>query len=367
MDIQINTQCQFGDQIRQFIVSQFPAATTVGHEDLIDILSQLVLGNNKQRQGPNPSPESIVEIRKVIRNAVTANKPIPFMVPWGSVKPDGSSIDVAELSTFRTFERLHRSVQELYRPGVQMGVRLEDISMPYFLFDGEETREKREEELSVAARYTGDFKAAVRILGLEEIIVVRPESEFVTIDKFSEKAGEFLPFITEALKLYNNGAPTQARELLDSIGWKSGMSHELREYYLGLYTNLYPDASPEEHEKRMARYFASAMARSPLNLRGDLPEWEGEFIDFALAQPVPGTKSLFPRRVYRRAVSKSMSGRHVAPWRAKGYLVMQEDDSVSVKLRSYRQAPKDLTEEIVTLKGDNPSDVVHVRADWICE
>jgi hypothetical protein len=344
----------------------FPkAAGPLAHEDLIDILTQLILGNNRQRQGPNPKAEVIVAIRDVIRHAVANNKPIAFMVPWGSVKPDGTSLDVAELMTIRNFERIHNSVAEFYRPGVQFAIRLEDISMPWFQFKDEFVDKTK--ALAESAQYTRDFQNVVKVLGLENVVLVRPESAKVTIEEFSAAAAKVIPTMTESLRSYRDLNPMAAEAQLAGLGWKGGISFDMREYYLGLYRNLYPGASEDDRYDMMSRYFAAALVRNPLKLRGDLPEWEGQFVDFALAQPVPGTGGLFGKRVYRRAVSSRMSGRHVAPWRAKGYLSISEGDEISVKLRSFREAPLNLNYEVVTIKSDDGQCSVDIRADWVCE
>lgn len=358
MNIKLNGNCAFSDAIRQFIISTFPAAAgTISRNDLIDLLTTLTLGNSKMRQGPNPKPEVVVAIRDVIREVVLDNKPIPFMVPWGSVKPDGTSVDAAELVTLKMFEQLHKSVQEIYRPGIQVSIRLEDVSMPYFTgLDGDSV---------AAARYTRDFKALVKILGLSDFIVVRAESDLVTAEVFSEKADAVRPSMWSALHHYEIGQPDKAEVILNHANWKGGVPYEMREHYYGLYANLHPGQSKDFYIKLLGRYFASAVARGALKLRGDLPEWDGRFIDFALAQPVPGVpEGLFNRRVYRRAVSLSMSGRHVAPWRAKGFLAINDRNEACIKLRSYREAPDDLNEETVTLQSDCGAETVDVRVDW---
>lgn len=364
MKITTSNQCVYGSQIRQFVIQQFPRiAKNVDRGDLIEILTNLTLGTSHQRQGPNPKPEGVVAIRDVLRDAVSRNAPLPFMAPWGAVKPDGSSVDVAELMALRTFEHFHKEVLEVYRPGIQVAVRLEDISMPYFQFPGGPDLAA---ELERAAAYTWDFTNLVKILGLQNVILVRAESSLTTVEEFASVADPFIPAMEAALAAYEAGKGEEAEGQLDEIGWKGGIPFEMREHYLSLYRNLHPGEPDVSHYRRMARYFASACARNPMKLRGDLREWDGKFIDWALAQPVPGTGSLFGRRVHRRAVTSRIAGRHVAPWRAKGYLVIGDDNRACVKLRSFREAPEDLHKETVRLTDESSALTVDVRADWTC-
>jgi len=333
MNVRTNTT-PYDGVIKQFVISQFPSVTSnVSAEDLVDVLTGIILGTGQTRFGPRPKPEALVAIREVVRDSIGAYKPIPFMSPWGAMKPDTSSIDIAELVALKTFMRFAGEIKELYNPGIEIAVRLEDSSVP-FLLSNEDLGD--EEELAeCVGNYTRDFRKMLEITETDSFVILRPESDTVSVGEFKKKALELYPTMKSALMEYRLGNIEVSTNLLDSLGWRGGFTHETLNYYRGLNMHRHPGKSDGFYDEALVLYFTAAITRRHLGIRGDLPEWEGKFIDFSFAHPVPGTEGYFHRRINRRVVPSRMCKMHIAPWRAKGYLEIDEEDQVKAKLRTY--------------------------------
>lgn len=345
--------------ITQFFHREFPQRLCTDHVDFIDLLTAELIGTKQIRLGPKPSPESQVAIRDVLRYYTSRQLPIPIMVPWGSEKPDGSGVDVAEMMALKQLADLQRRVCERYASGLEIRIRLEDASAPHLFEDRQE--QAREE----AARYTQGFVALVRILGIQGFITPVPESSLITEGDFNLVADRCLPVLERALELYDEEKPDDAAKLLETIGWKGGISFTSREHYMDSYLKLYPGKDHAWKRKRLARYFAGVRARYILKIRGDKPEWEGRFIDLSFVAPIPGTSQVFQRRVYYRTLPLEQSSNHIAPWRAKGYLAIGEEDDIKVKLASYSQLPADLRPMQVKLSDTHG--IVSVAADYLLQ
>src|SRR6266404_4182198 len=115
----------YGEQIATFIKGEFPLYLQAKDASLIDLLSEAIVGTGQVRFGSRPSPETLVAIRQVISHWIGQNLPIPFLVAWGSEKPDGSNIDIAELFALKTLSCLNARVKTFYAPGVTINVRIE--------------------------------------------------------------------------------------------------------------------------------------------------------------------------------------------------------------------------------------------------
>jgi len=347
--VSCETSNPYADQIKSFFSQQFPSATALSSRDRLEMLTEVILSSKPNRFGPRPSPEGIVSILEVIRNSIHFGRPIPFMVPWRSEKPDGSGPDVAELMALKQMERLHLEIKRVYLPGAEFAIRIEDASAPYLLIENQAAA-------SAAARhYTGQLCKMINIANAASkfrFIRSRPESVFVSEDVFSMEAEKFRPDIEEALNLYRtrNDGRQEAERLLEGIGWTGGIREETRHWYESQYQKLYPGMQQSMQTHILARYFASAVARRTLGIRGDYPEWGGSFIDLTFAAPIPGTQEHFGRRVHYRTLPLSVSSAHMPPWRAKGYLQVEtgdEDCRVRVRLASFNSIPEGLVSSTV--------------------
>jgi hypothetical protein len=331
--------------ICRFIAQQFPRPST-DLAELVDVIEAELYGTKQVRYGPKPTAESQVAIRETIRRRVAAGQPIPIVVPWGSEKPDGSSIDLAELMAIRALASLHHGIAQHYSPGAEIRIRVEDVSAPH-LFHWRADQARAE-----AAAYTRDLRALVDVL--DAPLAIAAESYAVTEAQFNAAADARLSDFVNAVMLESTTV------LKECWGWKGDFSPRMLDFYLGQYEKLYPTNTLIENRMLLARYLAGASARSQLGLRGDRKEWEGDYLEVSFVQPVPGTEGHFGKRVHYRTMPLACTSSHIPPWRAKGYFVVGDDDSLTPKVATFHEA-LGLTKTSVTLTSGNQA--VSLRAD----
>ncbi|MFA6502807.1 MAG: L-tyrosine/L-tryptophan isonitrile synthase family protein [Candidatus Paceibacterota bacterium] len=315
------------------------------------ILDEIV-GTKQTRKGPRPDQASLAAIREVIERYVSLNLPIPFMSPWGSEKPDGSTIDIAELCALKTIQCLHERVQRHYAPGVICHIRVEDVSAPHLFYD------RADEARKEAQLYSDAFESLVQVLGCE-CIRVRRESARTSEARFNQVADEILPFMERHLSDLNS---LNALDELRAIGWKTAVTEDMVGEYLNRYVLLYPQKSFAERRHILARYLSGVLARNKLSLRGDDPSWQGKFLDLSFVEPSRTSAHSFPRRVYYRTIPTSISSNHVPPWRAKGHLVIcRKSSSVRPRVTSFHERLP-LNQSLAKIHGNGLS--VALRCDW---
>src|SRR6476469_4858141 len=148
----------YADQIRRWFLQALPGA--VGQvQDKLELVFDAFMANSKIRLGAKPSPEVQVAIRDVVRSSMAHNKPIPVLVPWGSEKPGGGPLDLAEVAGLRTLYDLADRVKLWYSPGTDIRIRIEDASAPHLFW------QRAEESAVASAAYTAQLVALTRILG----------------------------------------------------------------------------------------------------------------------------------------------------------------------------------------------------------
>lgn len=344
--------------IGQFVRREFPRRQCGTSSELVELLSDEIFGTKLIRYGPKPSPEVQVAIRDIIRAYTSISKPIPFMVPWGSQKPDGSSIDIAEMAALKVLHGLSQRIGAHYEPGARLNVRVEDASAPYLYLDNPDAAREN------AARYLRDFTLLNRVLHTDQSVHLVPESSQTTEAAFNDKADGYLPVFVESLELFNLGQSFEAATVLEAIGWTGGLNPELVAYYLGQYEKLYPGTGAKQQRYRLARYFAAALARKVLKIRGDDPAWGGKFVDLSFVAPIPGTADVFARRIYYRTIPGEFTLNHIPPWRAKGFLAIAGDNEVTPKLDRFTRQDSDRYNKF-TLKLEDNGLSVDLQADYI--
>jgi hypothetical protein len=345
---------EYGAVIAKFVQSEFPRAATKTERESLELLSSAVFGTKQSRLGPMPSPEIQVAVRKVLEHAMKTKSPVRIMVPWGSEKPDHSTgIDIAELGAFKTLACLQSRVSEVHEPGIHVRIRAEDASAQ-FLFQDESKREG-------TVFYTNMLKRLPRILDMPFVSVV-PESELISEEAFNIEAGDATGLFEEQIRFTLGRSSLDFSHSLHEIGFQGALERETVEHYMASYRQLYPELGEAKRIEILARYFASALARRTLNIRGNLKEWGDNYIDLSFVAPPPGTESYFGRRVLYRTLPASYTGLHIPPWRAKGYLQMGETDACP-KLMSFKDpAIGELVPHVLTLR--NANDEIEVRADY---
>jgi len=109
--------------------------------------------------------------------------------------------------------------------------------------------------------------------------------------------------------------------------------------------------SMEDYIIMAADYLGGAKARYDLNGRAEPHTPVGSFISISFIPPIPGSPvSMFNNVLYYRTVPANQGRTHIAPWRAKGYLEIDVDNSVKAKVTSWSNT------EII--EGLNPAQAV---------
>lgn len=337
----------------------FPGKVANTQCELLDLITGEIVANKNIRLGPSPSPEILVNIRDVIRHYMAQHKPIPFMVPWGSEKPDGGGVDLAEVAALQTIRCLNSRVQEHYPAGIVANIRLEDVSAPHLFFF------RAEEAAKEAEVYTNGFRTLVMLLGLEQIVQPRPESTLITRKAFEKEADNLLEVVEPYLKAFlTDSAETALYEAAKERGMSSPFSLPVISHYLEQTGKMYVNETDEFKVHMVARYFSAAIARHKLKIRGDDPDWENKFIDLSFVAPIRGTTNHFGRRVYYHTTPANVTANHIPPWRAKGYFQLSSDgDSACIKLASFNHLPEDLVPHVIEFRDDTAT--LEVTADYI--
>lgn len=350
----------YGDVICNYLVREFPRAVRPNQKELLEILTDILVGTKDLRYGPTPPPEHLVVIRKVIRESIERDEPIPVLIPWGGVKGNmSSSLDVAELSAMRQILKVSEEIERLFSPGISAVVRVEDLGAKWLFRD--------QLGLSpVIDDYSTSLEKLVRLIDEKRTISTVKEGLLMNEKEYfilSEKLSLLIEaYITRTDAYPESIGKGDAFEELKKLGWNGIIPIEQREFYRSRYRALYPMAAEEDHTQRLADYFAGAKARKDLHGTGI----KGEHVQITFMQPIPGAPAnMFNNALYYRTTSASESRSHIPAWRAKGFLKIGRDNSVMTKVTNYhdRETLDSLTEAEVLI-GDEGMNV-KVRTDYV--
>lgn len=370
----VDTNEPYGEILCRYFKQEFPVVGDLNNSDLLEILTNIIVGTKEVRYGPIPSPEGLVAIRKAIKTALENKAPIPILVPWGSIKSNfTSTVDIAEVSAINRLIALVQSIKKYYPTGVDMVVRIEDQS-GYTLFNLEgdsETIHKRIDE------YSKNFFLLFGILVPEDISdSIRPilESDMKNASQFNgifernvEAIEEYL-IDSKDLIMY---APHRISDIpsyqkLVDRGWRGIISSEQRDHYISAYKRLYPDWSENRMIRRLSLYFAGALTRFHLGMTGKQDYWT-DFIQLAFIPPVKSLPEGYNRNyVYYRTLPMSSARTHIPAWRAKGYFKIQ-GNTVTPKLTTFNDSELIEKLHIAQVSVSNGINTVIVQTDYLLE
>jgi hypothetical protein len=345
--------------IEQYIANVNPCLHA-NAESILEAVMKEIIASQNVRYGPAPSIESQFFIREIIRKAINLGKPIPILIPSGPKKTEtNQSIDMAEFSALRIMNNLGDRIRNHYKQGVNMVVRLEDLT-------GYQLEPDYAKDIDA---YCFDFQKLVNILQLKQILP-RLESKMPGADKFDELVQQFAPYFYTYLHETNSMLDSQKETLhwyrqLKEFGWLGIINKEQRDMYQAKYNKLYPSNTFEENQMLMAKYFASSLARKNLDMKGNYHDWNDTgYIEMSFLPPVDGYTH--QSRIFYRNVELSSSKRHIAFWRAKGYLKISNDNSVRTSLITWLEASQMEFHE-AHIEISNGTDTVNVKSDYILE
>jgi len=350
---------EYADIISRYFQRSFPKIAAVKGKDLLEILTQVLVGSKDLRYGSMPSPESLVTIRKTISRAIELNLPIPILVPWGGRKMDSSiKLDVAEASALRQLIRVDECIRDFYTPGLKINIRIEDLNAEWLYKSDEGIEEYSMGMINLIEILKGD----TRITGMRESRMMDKDAYFLA----SRHYAPLLEAVITKQIAYPDINPEeipQYRQLVD-YGWKGTIPEEQRTYYMDRYKRMAPDLGEHDAVQKLADYFAGSKARYDLKGRGNPDTEVGSFIQINFAHPVPGApEGIFNNTLYYRTVPASAGRTHIAPWRAKGYLEMIEE-LVTPKIVHPGSKVFNLEKSYVILQSEDKEVSVVVATDY---
>lgn len=366
MKIECLNHIPYGDVICKHFVRNLPTILPGRNTDIINILTDLVIGSKQLRYGPLPSPERLVNIRNVIRDAVAKQLPIPILVPWGGRKARaGNSLDVAEISGIQRIMEVNETVKQFHKPGMLIRLRIEDINANWLYRDESDAAEEID-TYSSAVYNLIDEMTDLNFSPIKETQMI--QSSDLYFNRATQLSEMILDYLVASESMPEQYWHTLAEfKILEIEGWQGLIPREQREYYYARYMGLDPDITLPEAMKKLADYFAGSKARHEMNATGKPKTSVDGFIQANFAHPVPGApEGLFSTTIYWRTIPFSDGRTQIAPWRAKGYLLINKD-AVTTKIMSWND-PKisELEPATVIITGDNNMKI-KVQADYLTQ
>jgi hypothetical protein len=351
----------YSKQLSRFFTMEFPQMNGNDKELTLEYVTKALIATNQIRYGPVPSPESLVAIRSTVRNSIGRNEPIPILMPFGSRKAIlGQQLDIAEVSALKTIACLQGRVQGRYSPGIQLNIRIEDVSgNSLFEEDGDQSRKE-------SLDYCLNFVNLIRVLGYDFIHPVL-ESDMFTEEIFNETSAKILDVMIEYLRETDAYGIQEHEKLssykkLEEMGYKGGISQDQRDYYRGRYKAWNPAITQYEASVKLAKYQAGVWARKLLGGSGTNPIWGKDYLRLTFSPPVPGTPiGVYDKDIYYRTLPTKFAMTHIPPWRAKGFLEISNEE-ITPKLANFGDKKNYSPCKVTFIEGTNQVDV---RADYI--
>jgi hypothetical protein len=348
-DIETTYPCPRLGQLRAFLRepwSQVDLGRSLPARSTDSVVLAEFIGTKAHRLGPAPSNESLAKMLGVIKLAMARYEPIPVLIPSAAVKVPCSvdaQVDLAEFSTIKTLIDLQHRVSWFYPPGLQFRIRAED-AVEYLISEGQEHLRRRVDG------YVDTLRALITVMGARAFIQVLRETDLAPEITLMAAAKRVEPLFLEYLidsaivpddqhdKLY-------AYRNLQAAGWNGPVSTELRSFFYARFAANYPHLDPGKHDRMIARYLSSIVARRKCGAVGDHGGWN-ERLEISFAQPLPGT-STTGTRVHFRTVPRWQSKNHLPPWIARG--LIEINDISRIRLANWRSPLQQVGE--LTLTG----------------
>ena len=342
----------YGGLIQQYFNQEFPRTSVMNNSDKVDLLTNTMIGTKEIRYGCIPNPESLVVIRKTIRESILNNKPIPILVPWGSIKGNFTdSLDIAEVSAINRLVQLSETIEEIYPMGLEIVIRVEDTS-GYLLFGFDKDIN---EVIPIINSYSAQLEQLVEILSPEGTIKVQRESKMENNQSFNEEVHTYLHYFIDYLLESDSMQIDYASQVenmesyitLKSLGWKGIICNEQRNYYYETYKRLYPNENHYNAVKRLALYMCESFVRYKLDMSGKRSYWN-DYIQVTFVQPIKGLPEGYHNNcLYYRTLPMSQARTHMCPWRGFGYLQIS-GNLICAKITSFNNEA--ITSQIIESK-----------------
>ena len=314
-----------------------------------------LMGSRNIRQGARPSIEFQGQLLQNISNRIYEDEYIELHTVIGPKKTKlYASVDLAELSMLRMLNCIRNNIIQ-FHPRVRITIRIEDVTGR--IFEGESP-----EIIESMNRYTSDFQMLVKILGYDDFIVPVLESSLGSVKDMKKYTESLHPafdsYISASDKECNENDwhRLQSYKVLEHLGWKGIIPSAVRRHYIERYQRIYPNMPYVHYVNLMTLYFANTLARIKCNMTA----FPVNGIPIKFAPEIPGDLN---NGIYYRTVPMNDSKHHVAPWRAKGFFKVNENNNVKITVRSWNDLPEQYEQGRLTLTEGNNS--LTIKSDLI--
>lgn len=365
----------YAQSIVQWLSTIVGGANLNNFKQVLNQLEEAVYASGEIRYGSKPEPEHVVFVRDIMRKYMEEKRPIPVLVPFGSIKAKfNEKLDIAELGAINQMMALQARVIKFYEPGLQMVVRMEDTS-GYELFALED---KANDVVKYTEAYIHGFRDLVKILGASSYIHVVFESEMEKSMMFKDEVVRLVPAFYNYLEATDKNGLIEIMEerlikempefkALMTEGWNGVVPKVQRDHYYRAYGKLY-NGDEILMRTRLAMYFAGSLVRHKLDMTGKQSMWTHGFIQLAFVPPIPGIPDGYNKNyIYYRTMPESKCRSHMPPWRAKGYLRINDltgETKICPKLANWHDPQEYNRMDITITNGDK---TVTISADYILE
>lgn len=350
-------ETEYDTCIRNYFHKELPNVLKSSKTELLEILSEILVGTKETRYGPVPVPEHIVVVRDVVRKSIELDAPIPMLVPFGGIKANKTSeIDIAEVAAIKRLTSMDDQIKRYYTPGLQVNIRVEDMGAVWLYGTFLE---------QTIVDYSKKFMDLTTIVAEGHNIKAVSEWDIMEdLDKYFELSKMYSAMLRDYM-FYTEGHEQKLGtglifEALVQKGWKGIIPFEQREYYVSRYMNLEPGITRLDALKMLADYLGGAKARYDMNGKANpISEVDG-YIQINFIQPVPGVPStMFNNSLYYRTLNMSDARTHMPAWRSKGYLKIDEKGTAVPKITNWHDA--EVLSKLIPSKVRIGNDTLHVE------
>jgi hypothetical protein len=287
-------------------------------DNIANKVIECFVGTKQTRVGPAPSKESLQLMNKVVVNCIQSNIPIPLLIAISACKLPLSanvSFDLAEYFFLETIMKLDNDIRKYYSPGLDIRIRIEDITVLY-LFDS--TNKVRE----IIESYVSSLKNLCYMICKSNRITLICESQMVSEEKWMEQSNLVLPLMYNYICKTNNSSPGHdwcyEYSKLIELGWKGDVSQEMRNFIRTQYSVMYP--SLIDKDTMMSKYLTCILVRRILNAVGNHSSWDKTGrLELTFTTPLPDCPKV-NTRIHYRCLPLSDSKLSLPFWRAKGLI-----------------------------------------------
>lgn len=297
-------------------VPDFSARHPVSAQEIV----RLLVGSHKTRLGAAPGVEEREILSRRVEKFVRTGVAIQVFLTWGPRKFFARGADnVADLADAVALERLydiHMQIKELYPPGIQYSIFLEDFEGQYI----------ENEPLAAFTGYCDSLRQLLTILDTDNTIRLVLTSELLEVTGRKQELADQLRENYAAIREYwleseamglQNSERGAGYDKMAELGFVGPITRSTRDFYLGRLDRLLGDRVTAAKKRDMViRLFACVLVHRQFDMfriGEELP------VKFSFLRIAGGPESLMHGRVDIRTVRAEITRRSLAPWSAKGY------------------------------------------------